>query len=273
MHKGYIKIHRKMTEWEWYQDTNTFRLFMHLLLNANHSGNKFMGKSVPAGSLIIGRKSLSGETGLSEQQIRTAINKLKSTNEITIKATNKFSICTIVKWADYQYNQPAKPQQNNQRITNNQPTSNQQVTTIKECKNVKNVKNKELKSMSSSTSELDDVFFHWQKVMNHPRARLGAERKKAITKALNLGYSVDDLMTAIDGCRRSDFHRGANDRGAVYDSLTLILRDSDHIDSFIATAKNGAKAGDRNVAVAINNDIIGNVLGRHGIRQQGRIEQ
>ena len=31
---GWIKIHRKITEWEWYDDVNTFRLFMHLILKS-----------------------------------------------------------------------------------------------------------------------------------------------------------------------------------------------------------------------------------------------
>jgi hypothetical protein len=37
---GWIKIHRSILEWEWYEDTNTFRLFMHLILKANHKDRK-----------------------------------------------------------------------------------------------------------------------------------------------------------------------------------------------------------------------------------------
>ena len=28
MQQGWIKIHRQLTEWEWYDDLNTFRLFI-----------------------------------------------------------------------------------------------------------------------------------------------------------------------------------------------------------------------------------------------------
>ncbi len=99
---GWIKIHRKMAEWEWYTEPNTFRLFMHLLLHANHEDKKWKGVDVPAGSLVTGRHSLAEKTGLTERQVRTALKNLKSTNEVASKPSNKFSIISIVKWKEYQ---------------------------------------------------------------------------------------------------------------------------------------------------------------------------
>ena len=90
--EGWIKLHRKLTEWEWYKDNNTKSLFIHLLLMANHKDGRFQGQEGKRGQLITGRKVLSVQTGLSEQQIRTGLNKLISTNEITIKTTNKNSL-------------------------------------------------------------------------------------------------------------------------------------------------------------------------------------
>ena len=34
---GYIKLHRSIMDWRWYDDPNTFRMFVHLLLKANHA--------------------------------------------------------------------------------------------------------------------------------------------------------------------------------------------------------------------------------------------
>lgn len=134
---GFLKLHRKILGWEWYSDPNTFRLFMHLLLTANFKINRWQGVEIQPGQLITGRKALAKELRLSEQEIRTSLNKLKSTNEITIRSTNKFSIITICKWADYQVSdstdQPAnKPSK--------QQTINQQSTTLKEGKEGKNRK-------------------------------------------------------------------------------------------------------------------------------------
>lgn len=133
---GWIKLHRSMVEWEWYTDPNTSRLFMHLLLTANHSDGKWRGQEVKAGSTITGRVKLSSELGMSEQAIRTSLNKLKSTSEITIKPSNKYSIISITNWDLYQ----ATNQQDNQQATNKQPTTNQQLTTNKNDNNEKNVR-------------------------------------------------------------------------------------------------------------------------------------
>lgn len=139
MQNGYIKLHRQMLNWEWYDDSNTMRLFIHLLLSANHESQNWHGQEIKSGQLVTGRLKLANSLKLSEQQIRTSLNRLKSTNEITIKSTKSFSIITINKWNLYQRNN----QQSNQQITNNQPTDNQQITTNKnvrmeECKNVRN---------------------------------------------------------------------------------------------------------------------------------------
>lgn len=129
MSQGWICLHRQMLEWEWYSDINATRLFIHCLLKANHKEKKWQGKVIPRGSFITGRSVLADETGLTEQQIRTAITKLKSTNNITIKATNKFSLITLVNYDMYQ----DKPVETTSKITskplNEQPTDNQQVTT------------------------------------------------------------------------------------------------------------------------------------------------
>lgn len=137
MPEGWIKLHRSLLNWEWYDDINTKVLFFHLLLSCNYEQKKWRGVNIEPGQIITGRYKLSEQTGLSEQQVRTSLSKLKSTNEITIKTTSKFSVITVVSWKSYQ--QPN--QQPNQQSTNNQPTSNQQVTTTKEGKNIKNDKN------------------------------------------------------------------------------------------------------------------------------------
>lgn len=135
---GWIKLHRKTLNWEWYEDANVFRVFMHLLLTASHLKRRYRGRDLPAGSVITGRNALADECGLSVQKVRTALDKLQSTGEITITATAHYSIISVLKWDDYQsnnqqltINQPAP----NHQLTINQPSVNHQVTTIQECKN------------------------------------------------------------------------------------------------------------------------------------------
>lgn len=136
---GWISLYRKFMEWEWYTDANTMRLFLHLLLKANHQDGNWQGKTIKRGQVVTGRKSLSNELKISEQAIRTSLNKLKITNEITIETTNKFSIITIVKYDVYQDNQKESNQQNDQQVTNGQPASNQQLTTNNNNNNNNNI--------------------------------------------------------------------------------------------------------------------------------------
>jgi hypothetical protein len=126
MDHGFIVLHRKILKWEWHDDPKMISLFIHLLLIANHQDSKWHGIEVKRGQLITGRHSLSKITHISEQSIRTLLLHLKSTNEITIKSTNKYSIITIVKYDDYQSNKNNQPsnQPSNQQTINQQSTTN-----------------------------------------------------------------------------------------------------------------------------------------------------
>lgn len=93
-------------------------------------------------------------------------------------------------------------------------------------------------SMSSckQPDRVDEVFAYWQNVMKHPKAKLDRKRKQKIRDRLADGYSTDDLMRAIDGCKQSPHHMGDNDRATVYDDIELICRDAPHVDKFIKLA-------------------------------------
>ena len=129
---GWIKIHRQIIDWEWFTDTTTFRVFLQLLLKANHKEKKYRGMVLKVGTIITSRDILAFETSLSVQQVRTALDKLKSTNEITIKTSSQGTIIEVVNYSKYQLA--------TNEVTNKQPTSNQQVTTNKNEKKEKKEK-------------------------------------------------------------------------------------------------------------------------------------
>ena len=81
-----------------------------------------------------------------------------------------------------------------------------------------------------------EVFNYWRSVMDHPRAQLDDKRKALINKSLRL-YPSNDLKLAIHGCSVTPFNMGENDRGQVYDSLTIIFKDADQIDRFMQNSK------------------------------------
>lgn len=123
--KEYIKVFRKMLQWEWYTDSKTKALFLHCLLKANWKDTKWKGMVVKRGQFVTSLPSLSKETGLSIQEIRTALKHLKSTGELTDCVTRKFRIITVLFYDEYQ----SSNRQTNRQATDKQQTTNRQATT------------------------------------------------------------------------------------------------------------------------------------------------
>ena len=121
--KGWIKVHRKIKDWEWYHDHITFKLFFHILISANHKEGFFKGRKIEKGQLCFGRKKLSNDLFISEQNLRTSLDKLKMCGQISIESTKKFSILTVINWESYQTNDDDK-QENlvTNELTNTLPT-------------------------------------------------------------------------------------------------------------------------------------------------------
>lgn len=129
---GWIKLHRSILSWEWWDDFNVRALFIYCLLKANPTEKQWHGTTIPRGSFVTSLPELAKGTGLSVQQIRTAISKLKSTGEITDQSTREYRIVTICNYSTYQVvvnseqqtNQQTEQQTNNRQITDNQQTNN-----------------------------------------------------------------------------------------------------------------------------------------------------
>lgn len=138
---GFIVIHRKITEWEWYTDSNTKSLFLHCLLKANYEDKHWRGILVKRGSFITSLSTLAKETGMSVQSVRTALQKLESTGEIASEATNRYRIIIVKKYDGYQTLLNRHPRNNNQSTSKQQAkqqASNNQSTTTNNINNNNN---------------------------------------------------------------------------------------------------------------------------------------
>lgn len=125
---GHVILYRKILGWEWYLDDNTCRLFIHMLLKANWKDGKFRGTTVPRGSFVSSISKLAEETGLTNDEVRTAILHLVATNEITKQSTNKYTVFTVVNYALYQ----DVPKQEHKQDTSNAQTITKPFPTIEE---------------------------------------------------------------------------------------------------------------------------------------------
>jgi hypothetical protein len=167
---GHIKLDRKILTWEWYKDTNVFRVFTHLLLTANYKEGKWQGNTIGRGQLITGLDKMAESTGLSVMQVRTCFDKLKLTGEITVNVTNKFRLVTIVKYDTYQsYAEQSNKQTNIQiedeiasEITSQQQTDNKQVT----ANNNNNTINTKNTSKNTAPPTIDEFLEYCKTLVN-----------------------------------------------------------------------------------------------------------
>lgn len=102
--EGFLYLHRKLAEWEWYDDANTMRLFIHCLIFANFKEKQWRGITIKRGQFITSQPKLAQGLKLSVRQIRTSLDKLKMTGELTVYTTADYSIITINNYDIYQPN-------------------------------------------------------------------------------------------------------------------------------------------------------------------------
>lgn len=186
MAEAFIKIHRKMLEWEWYTDTNTFCLFLHCLLIANWKEGRFMGHTIPRGSFVSSYSQLARQTNMSIQNVRTAVSHLKSTGELTVYPHAKFSVFTVVNYNKYQDDN----RQTNKQVTSNQQATNKQLTTIEEYKEKKEGKErKEEKNKEQvyfpNDEVLNDTFKEFLKMRKQIKKPMGDHAIELAIKKLN----------------------------------------------------------------------------------------
>lgn len=114
--KGYFKCYRRLAEWEWFKDSAVLHVFILCLIKANTSEKTWKGVTIRPGEFVSSVRQLSEETGLSTQQVRTALKKLHSTNELASKTTNKYTLFKVNKFAEWQgiNKQPNKQSENSE---------------------------------------------------------------------------------------------------------------------------------------------------------------
>ena len=191
---GWIKLHRKMIDWEWYDDTNTFRLFIHCLLRANHRDKKWRGIEIKRGQFYTSLDTLSDETGLSARQIRTSLDRLKMTGELSSTAMRRGRMITVVKYESYQEDDRQTTAEMSVKCQ-----SNDRLATAN--KNVNNIKNINIPSTLSGGaqdekpqfSETDMKFAEWMlKIIREKIGNFKQPNLKSWAKTIRLMREQDN---------------------------------------------------------------------------------
>lgn len=116
LENGFIKLHRKILKWEWYDDRNTTALFIHLLLTVNATDEIWHGVKIQRGSRVSSFSKLAKELNLTIKEIRTCLQHLEQTQEVAHASTRNFTIFTVLNYDSYQSRGTAKGTQNGKQL-------------------------------------------------------------------------------------------------------------------------------------------------------------
>lgn len=148
MHRGYVKVWRKMEDSGFLQDQGACQFFLWALFKATHKPRKqIVGNQVvnlEPGQFVSGRHAASEELGISPSKFVRTVEKMKSIEFVDTKPNNKFTIFTIINWDTYQNIQTTSGQQTEQQVDNSRTTVGQQSDTNKNVKNTKNTKEEDI---------------------------------------------------------------------------------------------------------------------------------
>ena len=144
----WIKLYRKIGDWEWYQDAKMVHLFVHLMLKASFMDGRGLSDSW---QLCTSLRVLSKETGLNLQNIRSCIGKLQRTGEITFRTlpTHQQSLITICNSDSYQ----SSKRQTAPMVPQLRPDAAPIAPLPKEYKNIRNKESKKINNNARAHEE------------------------------------------------------------------------------------------------------------------------
>lgn len=211
---GWIRLYRKITEWQWYGVPNVMAVFIHLLLSANHRDGYCYGKPIKRGQVLTSQDKIMCCIDIKRGALRECLKKLEESGNIIIETTNRHSLITICNYDSYQGgnesdNQPAASEQpTNRQQTKGQtgaqaePQTDTPTTTNKNNKNNKNENNErkeeEIDSKELSMSEAEAEFERFRKAYIGTKRGHDIELADFKRKHKNWKAIVPLLMPALE---------------------------------------------------------------------------
>ncbi len=181
--QGWIHLFRKFINWEWYDCPNVKIVFLHCLLMANHKKGKWQGVTIKRGQFVSSYEKIATANGLSVQQVRTSIKKLKMTQEINTQTTNLYTLITVINYDLYQ-----------DTLTNKQQSNNNQITTNKNDKNIDSINTSYINSLSIQKNENPKLKKEEREILKIYSKKNGAKNINAyIRKLIENGDYIEIL--------------------------------------------------------------------------------
>lgn len=186
---GYVRVYRSMLDWEWYDDDACVRLMLHLILSVNWEPKEWHGQLIAPGQLVTSMDGIAGKLRLSRSAIRRAMDKLKSTGEVTVKTNNHWTTVTLANWAEFQEVQPTNGRQTRKQPTDHRPTIDRPAATTEEGNkgNIETLKKEEAVAPFTSEAFLK-AWETWEASRREARKPIGpTARKLQYAKLASMG--------------------------------------------------------------------------------------
>ena len=210
MENTFITLHRKILQSSCFQDAELLKLWLWCLMRANHKDREIIhgGQLVrlKRGQFITGRYVATKELNMTTMKYRGRIALLAKMLQISLKVTNKYTIITVVNYDLYQTK--------GKKITNKQPTDNQQVTTSKEGKKVKKEEGNNITVIFQP-----DNFNDWYS--QYPRKIGKKAAEKAFAKAIKDGVTIDQLNQGVEAYNQEISDAGTSTKFIKHPSTWL----------------------------------------------------
>ena len=104
---GWIKLHRRITEWHHWSSPNVLATFIHLLTLANYEPKEWNGVVVQRGQLVTTQRTLAKEIGMPHGTLRDVLKRLENTGEINVQVMRtgnqyNYTLITVLNYDAYQ---------------------------------------------------------------------------------------------------------------------------------------------------------------------------
>ena len=209
---GHILLHRKILKWEWFTDQSTCKLFIYCILRANWQKARFRGTEIERGEFITSLETLKNELGLSVRNIRTALDHLKNTGEISEKVFKNFRIIRVNNYDKYQQFQSSdepdvisisdSTDNTNIEVTNDRQTGDKQVTNDRQTGDKQvttdNINNNKNNNNKNNNYYITQIVEYLNKCAGTSFSSDTGDTASLITARLGEGYTLSDFRRVID---------------------------------------------------------------------------
>ena len=244
MEGGWIKLHRKMRQWQYYQCPSVRLVFEELLFCANSGDAYFHGERVGRGETVVGVRTISKYTGYSVRIVVEALKKLVESGEIKREKCWRGIKTTIINFEKYQNKSVLESETLSETLSETEGETESETfsetlsdTEQEYNKNNKKHKNKEELDTNVSSSvevspdqkptkeekiDFSGLLEFFNKTMESsnavvPKIKSMSERRKKNIRARVREHGKRAVFEVITKAGTSDFLNGRNKNGWVAD--------------------------------------------------------